>query len=313
MIGQQPTRQCGNCGQPIVADDVLCPHCDALLAAYEPPSGATAGTSAALNPVDMTPGLPAADLNIPATSPSPPAGPDVPYESPTAQTLEALDAQRPQAGTTSTTFNLPQSSPVAEALERTRVAADLDALGERSDASDEGVQTSPKPLAEKERQLLGMSVKPIRTPDTAGTPLPQPEQPWPPQEGAQSTTVERVRAQAEAGWYGKNRDAQQIARQATASKPARPTPEQRAQPHNPPVRPVNRNRNAQGKTSPGFGSFIGFFIIAVIVLSNIGSGAFPRFIVLPIIIIGLIWFMTTVAKNTGRKTTWMPKDKNRGK
>jgi hypothetical protein len=240
MIEQQTTRRCGNCAEPVGAADVLCPHCNALLAAYEAPPGATVGTSAAINPVDMTPDPTPVAPEPPAASPVPPVNPQAPYESPTAQSLDALDAHKPQAGTISTTFHLPQISPVAEALERTRVAADLDAQGERPPEDEDSVLLSAEPGADEQRQLIDTPVRPIHQPAPEQPPASPPPTPQP-----QPASVERVRAQAEAGRHEENRDdVRQIAHQATTSGQTRPTPQQRAQPHNPPVRPASHLASA---------------------------------------------------------------------
>lgn len=62
---------CGNCGQPVGATDITCPHCDALLAAYASPAGST--TVYAYDPhASLADALVSADMSAP-----PPAAPIV--------------------------------------------------------------------------------------------------------------------------------------------------------------------------------------------------------------------------------------------
>lgn len=317
MTDTTTARTCGNCGRGISPDDVVCPHCDALIAAYEAPAGAAYGSAAAVNPVDSyTEPLPDPDVLPAQDTPSEtmPMGPAAPYVSPTAQSLESLDAQKPEAAATSTTFNLPESSPVSEALERTRATANLEAV----------VPTdAPEPVAPKAA---------VPPPDPGQQVLPADEES---PAGGPSTAVERVRAQAEAGWFdGNHEEARRVAREATSASGERPRPEERASHREQPVRterteptsqtlssrldtraPGNeryRPRSAQETSrSPGIGSIVGFFIIVMLVIRILGSGSFSGFLILPVIVAGLIWLMAMIAKNTGRKTTSMPKDKRR--
>lgn len=97
-------NRCGNCGGAISGNDVVCPACGVLLAAYRAPDGATVGTRAATRPVASpapeTDALSAMPDPMPA-SPPPPAVP-----SPSA-----------------TPRHTPRSmSPIGDALNRTRRA-----------------------------------------------------------------------------------------------------------------------------------------------------------------------------------------------
>ena len=313
MTEQATIRRCGNCDQPVGNGDVICPHCDVLLAAYEAPSGSTVGTASAINPVES--GTISTESSPTTFAPTPPVTsgqrePRESYVSPTAQTLNELDTHKPQVGTTSTTFDLPQSSPVAKALEQTRIAAHLDPAGERSDETSIAPRTQD--VAEDSRQLFGMSVKPIPAPQTSRPASPvtapskekQPAQPLSPEPVAERP-VELSNAET--------LDIEQIARAATASRQARPTPEQRAATTTPPVRPSERTPNTKTGSMPGVPTFIGAFIIIIFVARVVGPGALGVILLLPIVIVGLFWFMTRVAKNSGRKTTNLPKDKNRRK
>jgi|GEM_PF-4263437 len=311
------SRKCGNCGGAIGPDDVVCPHCDALIAAYEAPTGAAYGSSAAINPVD-TPTEPQPNPDVLPEMEMPPEtlpiGPAAPYVSPTAQSLDSLDAQKPEAVATSTTFNLPESSPVSEALERTRVNANLEAAPPGA-APQPVMPEVAAPPPEPDLQVL-----PEREEAPAGDP---------------STAVARVRAQAEAGWFDGNSDeARHVARGAILPPGERPRPEERVSHREQPVRtgepeptsqtlssrldigtPGNegygRKSAQEANRSPGIGSIVGFFIIVILAMRILGSGSFAGFLLLPVIVAGLIWLMAVVARNSGRKTTSMPKDRRR--
>lgn len=278
MTEQATPRRCGNCGEQVAAGDIICPHCDALLAAYEAPSGATAGTPAAVDPIQISAEpLSSSTTELPATS-SP--EPQAPYVSPTAQSLDALDAQKPHASATSTTFDLPQASPVSEALERTRATANL--------------EPASAPPAESEAR---------------SEPLSQPSEH---DDGRQSTVVERVRARANDEQSDDSLIVRRISHQATSAEPDRPAPERRAKVRAQPVRTSSTQQGqalSGGKSSLNIGPFVGLIVIAIIVLRIVGLGAIAGFLVLPLAIAALVWFMAAVARNTGRKTTSMPKDK----
>ena len=307
MIEQHNTRTCGNCGEPVAADDTVCGHCDALLAAYEAPPGATAGSSAAIDPIDMAPDP--SPLQLETSFPPPPAVEQKrEYESPTAQSLDALDAQKPQAATISTTFDLPQTSPVAEALRQTRIAADLDAQGERSAETEAGHPPKEAPKTEEPRQLFGMSVKPATTPARAQEPTTlqeviEPDSPG--SEQPQQSARERLDAIREA-----RRHAQGIAEETTIARPVRPASEDRVRNSSSPLRPSTAEPFRKSRHMPGIPTLLITFAIIVAVIHIIVSSPAGAAIMLPIVIGGLIWFLTRVARNSGRKTTSMPRDRD---
>ena len=280
MTGQLTTRQCGNCEQEIGVDDVLCPHCGVLLAAYEAPSGAIAGTAAAINPVSMAP------------------------ESSHEEIVATPPATTPQA---------PYVSPIAEALHQTRVAVDLDTLDDRFPEVTPVPPTASPSRATEQHRIPGAPSSPVIIPDINQPPAPSQAIPEPPHEERQSITRERVRAQAEAVENDVNSEIRDIASRATRSSSNRPTPEQRAAHHDPPVRPPSHTTSPRRTQSPSVGSIIALFVIVLFAMRIVGSSALAGFLVLPIIIIGLIWLMVTIAKNTGRKTTSMPRDRDRRK
>ena len=125
------SRRCGSCGQRVGTGDITCPHCDALLAAYEPPTGATIGTAAATTPVEAM---------SPLVSPSPAAGPPATEEPIGAGVPTTADVPAPGvAPEPIATADLSrQPSPVATALKETKAA----------------VEATPQPASDAERRAV---------------------------------------------------------------------------------------------------------------------------------------------------------------
>lgn len=96
--------RCGNCGGTVSRDDVVCPACGVLLAAYRAPDGATVGTRAATRPVAS----PAPETDALSAMPDPmPASPPPPA----VPSLSATPRHTPRS-----------MSPIGDALNRMRRA-----------------------------------------------------------------------------------------------------------------------------------------------------------------------------------------------
>ncbi|HWV25014.1 MAG TPA: zinc ribbon domain-containing protein [Thermomicrobiales bacterium] len=292
---QHETRICGHCGKAVSDADITCPHCGALLAAYEAPAGSTSGTMSATTPVAGS------TISAPQLGPIEQESKRQPeehdhqpahrYESVTAKSLDDLDDERPTLDAFPTTEMI-HESPVTEALKETRIAADLDKPEPNDEAGkDEPNDDSDRPpdppmpsdqpigLAEA-RQALGLSPKPE-------TEKPRPKKAPP---------------------------TQQIA----TSRPRSAKPDTRARSDGPPI-PEKTLANAnprQAQSAPASSgvsiqSFVGLLFVIIIVARLSGSHAFFGAFIIPVSIIGLIAFMRMMAKNTGRKSTSMPKHRDR--
>jgi hypothetical protein len=280
MADATRTRYCGNCGKEVGATDDVCPHCDALLAAYEAPSGASDGSAAAVMPVDTStptappPGSPAVVGPAPIEVPTP--------ASPIATAIEETKAAA-EAGTSPGTTGEPDddawpisSQPRADTL--TEIAA----------------APAPEPSPGPVSQTLADTRKKVDTPSALSvaesvTPAPRPKpepKPTPPvmtsSPPAAHPAPERLDQDA-----GASRDA---GRQAL---PLQKTP-------------------ARGSSSVG--QTIVFIVIAVFIFSRLSGGtAFFGSIVTFVAIGVVIWFIVRITNATGRKTTSMPWDNQRRK
>lgn len=290
MAGTADKRRCGSCGDSVGLDDVLCPHCDALLAAYEAPSGSDTGSSAALNPVDMS--------STPAPTPlttSPTSSPED-YVSPIPQSMhaqrEAGTARDPSTATfttpefTAPAYNVPESSPIPQAVLEPRIAAeksviplDTRAPGKPSTAIVENPKTAKpgsKPQAPASRQT---NRKQERPPSQREDSRPAPEargaraQPLPVASPAvQSIAVEHSREQH--------------------SKGLLPYPGML----------ISRALDRRGR-------WIVIVVLGIafvrILVNSIG---WTGLMFLIIAVLALVQWMRRLAKSTGRKTTNMPRD-----
>lgn len=131
-------NRCGNCGGAISGNDVVCPACGVLLAAYRAPDGATVGTRAATRPVTS----PAPETDALSAMPDPmPASPPPPA----VPSLAATPRHTPRS-----------MSPIGDALNRARQAETT--IGTASDgvasedAADE-LATMANPDSELSRQI----------------------------------------------------------------------------------------------------------------------------------------------------------------
>ena len=113
---------CGNCGKPVSATDVICPNCDALLAAYQSPTGAAIGGTLATEPVTETYVAPPTPISVPvrtaASIPAPESAPTpAPVENlvasirPAPNPLRSDNSARPTSVTAA-----PSSSSIADEL-----------------------------------------------------------------------------------------------------------------------------------------------------------------------------------------------------
>jgi hypothetical protein len=326
------TRQCGNCGQAVGQQDVTCPHCDVLLAAYEAPAGATSGTASATTPVSMT-AEPASAPIPPTTRPSLTYQPPV-YSSPTADAVDAPEEnwQTPLSATPA--FDHPRPSPVADALERTRAAIDEPA-GETDQPDTLNIGTASSPtVAGRERELLGMPSMPV---DLSQRTLEALDRPHYVRETPPSSSTTTIRPKRQPSEERRPAPAPQsppmpdAARQGPISTPTlegpRPTPEERPAKRRLPVGPANLGNNQDqrqqeghgdqaaptgGKAFPNIGSIVGFVVLIIIVVRFLSVAPFSGLIFIPIVIMFLVWLMNAIARTSGRKTTAMPKTgKNR--
>lgn len=297
--------RCGNCGEPVGTTDITCPHCDALLAAYEAPSGATIGTSAATMPVES--GATTDELTIAATPPVAAAPPtSYPDSRVTAQGLRSVSfdvppppAPQPAPKVTPTAMTSPPSSPIAQALAETTAAVDA----------------APQPMTAAERQAVAAVDAETRAapmPETAATPPPASHRTRVETETVPDTqpqSVRRIREQQRQGWTNQ-------------AKPERTgTPDPTSRPTSPRVtellqQPRARISTTTGSTSQTKGTkkrsspaqTIVFVVIALIVFSRMSGGA-AVFGLFTLFAIGfLLWWIVRISNATGRKTTQMPRD-----
>lgn len=277
---QDETRRCGHCGEKVGEADITCPHCGALLAAYEPAPGSTDAAAPSAMPVptadDITPTPEPVTIPEP-TVPKPSIEPDRPvetgtsprphpYESVTGKSLSDLEHERPEVGATSSSFGPGNESPITQALRETRQAAELDEPEpDDDDDHDEPPAPSDKPISLAEaREVLGLDPEPKKTePQTATRRPPR----------------------------------------------SRPTPEERADHRvNPGSRPIPQRPNPRPGVS--IQALLGALFVIIVVAQGLGERAFLGIIVIPVLILGLLWFMRVMARNTGRKSTSMPSSRD---
>lgn len=274
MTGQDHTRHCGNCGETVAAADITCPQCDALLAAYEAPAGATSGDpTSATTPIPMEPTTiaepePAPPPSIPATPPvEPPSGP---YESITGRDLSSLEDDRPDPDDPSGLAPR-HDSPIAESLRETREAADLD-----DDDAPPPPSEQPVDLDEV-REVLGLTPEPDPEPDE-----PEPEQ----------VTIRPAPRTRPDRLQPSERGTRHIYEHTVTPEPVerrhpdRPTPEQ--------------ERRAGSPGGFSIQSVIGICVFFIIISRIIGSNGGGSFIAVPLIIFGLFWLMGAAARNSNR-------------
>ena len=332
MADTSSTRKCGHCGTSVDAGAVTCPACDVLLAAYESPDGSVFSTDAATRPVDMTetpepaPPIEVPDLPAPIVTETTAA----PTTSPTSDTLSALQ----ERGATRPSFDLPQQSPIAKAMEETKAAVDAtpqptsdaerEAIASIIASADDLVRERQEALNvpeeyrdEPDLEDLGFDVDqedddddpeppaPARAsqPDTQPKPTPptRDENTLPP---SQSSVVNKVRAQAAAGWYDENRNQPT----PSTSPRERPSPSRRADSRRQPVRAtaLSEPKPTPADNKSKIGAWIVGGLIVVGILSQAGSAVG---LVVPVIVFMLLWYMVTMSKSTGRKTTAIPRDR----
>lgn len=262
------TRQCGNCGKDVSKADITCPHCGALLAAYEAPADAISGTESAVTPV-----APTVDNAITPRLDSRPGpgnattSPSRPYESPTSKSLSDIEHDSLRIDEPDTPRN---GRPVTNALTQTHRA---------DDDHHEPPAPSDQPVSLAEaREILGLNPKPAEDTVPVGSDTP----------GAASRPKQRSRpTPAQRGRYASEPVAQQTNRQPS--------------------------REQQEEGQPGFNiwTFVGIIAIIVIAFFVFRSGTLPGLLIIALVIGGLLWFMSTVAKNTGRKSTSMSHRRDR--
>lgn len=270
---QDGTRRCGNCGERVGETDVTCPHCGALLAAYEPAPGSTAPLAP-----DATP-VPPITESAPPPAPVTPDAPETPapaaahpYESVTGRSLSELEDDRLEVGTTSSSLGPGSESPITQALRETRAAADLDEPGEDDtpDDHDEPPLPSERPIDLAEaREALGLS------PEPEAEPL-EPEDEPPVQE------IATLQPQRE-----------------------RPSPRERAARQERPLTQHTRQAATPPtvRKPPGVSiqALFGAVIVIIVVGQMIGAGAFMGIIFFGIILIPAFWSIQTMIQKTGRK------------
>ncbi|HEV2073861.1 MAG TPA: hypothetical protein VGR29_09495 [Thermomicrobiales bacterium] len=321
------TRQCGNCGQAVSEGDVTCPHCDVLLAAYEAPAGATSGTASATTPVSM-PAEPASAPIPPVTQSSSTYQRPV-YTSPTTDTAGDLNANRPTPLSPTPAFDRPRSSPVADAVERTRAAIDETAEAGDKPGTPNTETASTSTVARRERELLGMPATPVDLSQGTQEALDRSHDARETPPASSTTTIrprrhqsqERPASPAPQSTPMPGTPQQEVIPTPTLEWP-RPTPEERAATRQLPVIPSNLKNNENqrhqeryraqpsttgGRPFPNIRSVVGFVIMLIIVMRFLSVAPFSGLIFIPIVIMFLVWLMTAIARTSGRKTTAMPK------
>jgi len=196
MTSVSTTRRCGNCGGAVAGADVVCPHCDALLAAYEAPAGATSGTAAAVLPVDAS----APPAPAPASGPVASETTEIPaVESPiataVAETREAAESAAPEPTAPAADEPWPLSSePTPETVDLTELPAPSAATIPAPAPS-----TTPSPVREAladTKRKMDIPPAPKPTPGPRPTPVPVEAQPVP-------ESVRRMREQRRDAWTTK--------------------------------------------------------------------------------------------------------------
>jgi hypothetical protein len=282
MTSVSTTRRCGNCGGAVDTADVVCPHCDALLAAYEAPAGATSGTAAAVMPVDTSTPVPAP---------------------PTHETPSPVDA--PAA-----------ASPIATAVAETREAAEETQTG--MDAPD-GPADDRWPLSSQPaRETLAETVNlgDLPEPVAAIIPAPAPTTAPGPVREALGNTKAKIDAQPTATAVSTPAAASKpaprptpLARPTLVRMDAEPIPES--------VRRMREQRRDAWTTkapdkkakSRSEGASLIVIIFAIFIFLRVaGSNAFFGTVLTLGAVAFVIWFIMRLANATGRKTTHMPWD-----
>ncbi|MEJ7838644.1 MAG: hypothetical protein WKF81_07495 [Thermomicrobiales bacterium] len=157
---------CGNCGKAVSTADVICPHCDVLLAAYQSPGGSTIGAATATTPVAessaMRTPLAAEPSSIPTSpyvadayaAPPPPAAPTPPTTIAASATAPVRPVPSPLRGDSGVSVTTPGSTReiAAELTEMARIdssfAKSVEAQAKRAIVESDtvaSVKSEPKP------------------------------------------------------------------------------------------------------------------------------------------------------------------------
>ncbi|HVL23976.1 MAG TPA: hypothetical protein VM450_07825 [Thermomicrobiales bacterium] len=290
MTDATTSRRCGNCGGVVGATDITCPHCDALLAAYEAPSGAVAGPSAAVTPVDAstppaTPVAHAAPTPVePPTSPSPVA-------TAVAMTKAAAEEHDPV-----TAADGDDAWPLSSAPLSTTLAEPLD-LDTMPDIAPVELPTpTPSPAASPVREALAATKAKVEA-------SPEPERI---EDEGLPESVRRVREQQRQGWTTQSLPNGDAAPDAQA----RPTSPRVTQLIEQPRASISTTTGpAKKPTSKSGGAPVIVIVIAVFIFMRAaGSSAAIGTLLTVGVIAFMIWFVVRLANATGRKTTQMPRD-----
>lgn len=277
---QQSGLTCGNCGAAVVPEDVICPSCGALLAAYRAPAGSSSDTSPPLT-------IPGSEVAWPETTTS-----AITDSAPPRVTSSIPVSPWPQEP-------VPGNSPSPAAIASPRSTDPIgDALCE---AKREGM---PSPATSARQDVVDAIARHARNrssfaDDVSAVP-------------ASGVTFESaIPSPVRAPSSSVAIDTTTMARERPSRQNLAPPPP--AKPGPVPLLPINQEPDRPAGI-PGWrvGQVVPFVIIAVIILSRLSSSSarvgFPLILLLAIF---LLFVLLKSAQRTARKTTHMPRDRRR--
>lgn len=270
MTDATTSRRCGNCGGVVGATDITCPHCDALLAAYEAPQGATAGTAAAVTPVD---------------APTPPAAPSTVADLPPVETPETT------------------ASPIATAVAATKAAAEQEEAEPSGKGPDEGWPLSSEPVSEALTETVDLTDLPNAAPEGLPTPTPS-AAPSPVRE-----TLAKTKAKVDTPPVTRVAPTPSPRSTPERGK-AEPMPASAQRMRDRQERWTTKAPETKGTSkSRSDGASMIVIIFAIFIFMRVaGSNAFFGTLLTLGVVALVIWFVMRLANATGRKTTDMPRD-----
>lgn len=222
------------------------------------------------------------------------------YESLTGKSLASLKDERLEISETSSSLVSTADSPVTQALKQTRIAADLD-------DPERNVQPSPS---------LEQSLDLDKTPQEHGFTTRSGQTQGPTQSAdieidkLTARTMERSPVARPTSSAQKKRVVHRTQPNTKTTPSVQPTQPQRDDEL---VRHPSRSQAEPKASGVSIPMFIGILVVLGLFIRIVGTGSFSGFLIIPIVILGLLWFMSTVVKNSGRKTTSMPRDKDQRK
>ena len=276
---QQSGLTCGNCGAAVAPEDVICPSCGALLAAYRAPAGSSNDTSSPLTIPESETSRPAATTSAATGSAPPPVASSIPVSSPGT----------PEPGNTpspAVTASPRSTDPIGDALREAKRAGEPSPVDSARQEVVDTIDRQVRGRSSLADDVTAASASGVTFESATPSPATTPSNPV-----ATGTPT------------------------AARERPKRPdlAPRPPVTPDPAPLPSINQEPDRPaGASGWRLGQVIPFVFIAVIILSRLSSSSarvgFPLVLFLAIF---LLYGLLKSAQRTGRKTTDMPRDRRK--